>query len=91
MKGFLLKFHLKLFDEFSEKLDYMSTLTVKFFFVNEKNRKLKLSFAKLMTNNPETYWNNVVFAHENKFNIFGSDGRITAWRKKKMRYFILRI
>ena len=35
-----------------------------------------------MINEPETYWNNVLFADESKFNIFGCDGRITAWRRK---------
>ncbi|GBL85289.1 Transposable element Tc1 transposase [Araneus ventricosus] len=53
------------------------------FFVSEKNRKLSLSFAKSTLNKPETYWNNVLFADESKFNIFGSDGRILVWRRKK--------
>ncbi|GBM96206.1 Transposable element Tc1 transposase [Araneus ventricosus] len=35
-----------------------------------------------MLNKPETYWNNVLFADESKFNIFGSDGRIMVWRRK---------
>jgi len=52
------------------------------FFVTEKNRKLRLSFTKSMINTLETYWNNVLFADESKFNIFGSDGRITVWRRK---------
>ena len=42
------------------------------FFVNAKNRKLKLSFAKSMLNKPDKYWNNVLFAVESKFNISGS-------------------
>ncbi|GBM92328.1 hypothetical protein AVEN_136372-1 [Araneus ventricosus] len=52
------------------------------FFVSAQNRKLRLSFAKSMLNKPETYWNNVLFADESKFNIFGSDGRIMVWRRK---------
>ncbi|GBN21028.1 Transposable element Tc1 transposase [Araneus ventricosus] len=52
------------------------------FFVSVKNRKLRLSFAKSMLNNLETYWNNVLFVDESKFNIFGSDGRIMVWRRK---------
>ncbi len=35
-----------------------------------------------MINKPQTYWNNVLFAGESKFNIFGSDGRITVSRRK---------
>ena len=51
-------------------------------FVSAKNRKLRLSFTKLMINKPKKYWNNVLFADESKFNIFGSGGRITVWRRK---------
>ena len=47
------------------------------FFISEKNRKLRLSFSKSMIIKPETYWNAVLFAYENNFNIFGSDVRIT--------------
>ncbi|GBN32391.1 Transposable element Tc1 transposase [Araneus ventricosus] len=35
-----------------------------------------------MLNKPETYWNNVLFADQSKFYIFGSDGRIMVWRRK---------
>lgn len=35
-----------------------------------------------MINNPEMYWNHVLFVDESKFNIFGSDGRIIVWRRK---------
>ncbi|GBL80687.1 Transposable element Tc1 transposase [Araneus ventricosus] len=35
-----------------------------------------------MLNKPEMYWNNVLFADENKINIFGSDRRIMVWRRK---------
>ncbi|GBN20746.1 hypothetical protein AVEN_113900-1 [Araneus ventricosus] len=35
-----------------------------------------------MLNKAETYCNNVLFADESKFNIFGSDGRIMVWRRK---------
>ena len=43
------------------------------YFVSVKNRKLILSFSKSMINNSKTYWNNVLFADKNKFNIFVSD------------------
>ncbi|GBN06151.1 Transposable element Tc1 transposase [Araneus ventricosus] len=35
-----------------------------------------------MLNKPETYWNNVLFGDERKFNIFSSDGCIRIWRRK---------
>ena len=73
---------LALFDEFSEKLDYLGILPANIYF-SAKNRKLRLSFAKSMINNPEMYWNNVLFADESEFNIFDSDGRITVWSRKK--------
>ncbi|GBL98161.1 Transposable element Tc1 transposase [Araneus ventricosus] len=53
------------------------------FFVSAKNRKLMFSFAKSTLNKPEMYWNNVLFADESEYNIFGSDGRIMAWRRKQ--------
>ncbi|GBN55407.1 Transposable element Tc1 transposase [Araneus ventricosus] len=35
-----------------------------------------------MLNKPETYWNNVLFADESKFNIFGCDRHIMKLRRK---------
>ena len=60
----------------------MGVLPVKKNFVSAKNRKLRLSFTKLMINKPKKYWNNVLFADENQFKIFGFDGRITVWKSK---------
>ena len=31
------------------------------------------------------YWNNAIFADENKFNVLGSDSCIITWRKKNER------
>ncbi|GBO16793.1 Transposable element Tc1 transposase [Araneus ventricosus] len=89
---------LKVFAEFSEKFSTsISSETVRLVlraaglngrsasrkcFVSARNRKLRLSYAKSMLNKPETYWNNVLFADEIKFNIFGSVGRIMVWRRK---------
>ena len=51
------------------------------FFVSEKNRKLRLAFAKSNINKNSDYWQKVIFYDENKYNIFGSDSRILVWRK----------
>lgn len=56
------------------------------FFVSEKNRKLRLAFAKSNINKNSDYWNKVIFADESKFNIFGSDGRILVWRKPREEF-----
>ncbi|GBN30485.1 Transposable element Tc1 transposase [Araneus ventricosus] len=52
-------------------------------FISLQNQKKHLEFEKthqLKTNN---FWNKVIFSDESKFNIFGSDGRRTVWRKIK--------
>ena len=49
----------------------------KTFFVSAINKAY--AFIRKTT---ETYRNNVIFADESKYNIFGSDGRITVWRRK---------
>ena len=52
------------------------------FFVSEKNRKLRLSFAKKYVNESPDFWKKFIFTDESKFNIFGSDGRRMVWRKR---------
>jgi hypothetical protein len=50
--------------------------------ISEVNRKKRLQFAKDHQNKPAEFWDKVIFSDESKFNIFGSDGRQTVWRKK---------
>ncbi|GBN18256.1 hypothetical protein AVEN_81275-1 [Araneus ventricosus] len=50
-------------------------------FVNEGTRKVRLDFAKSMVDKVTSFWESVIFVDESKFNIFGSDGRISLWRK----------
>lgn len=50
-------------------------------FISQKNKKLRFDFAKQHENTPTSYWEDVVFVDESKFNIFGSDGRRFVWRK----------
>jgi len=40
-----------------------------------------LEFAKLHVNQPDSFWENVIFSDESKFNIFGHDGPSKVWRK----------
>lgn len=50
-------------------------------FISLKNKKLRFDFAKQHENTPVSYWEDVIFVDESKFNIFGSDGRRFVWRK----------
>lgn len=51
-------------------------------FISEINRKKRLAFVQDHYLLAETWWNNVIFSDESKFNLFGSDGRVMVWRKK---------
>ncbi|GBM02066.1 hypothetical protein AVEN_209754-1 [Araneus ventricosus] len=51
------------------------------FFVNERTRKLRLDFEKPMVDKDVSFWESVILMDESKFNIFGTNGRITMWRK----------
>lgn len=51
-------------------------------FINEKNRKKRLDFAREHVNKPVSFWKNVLFSDESKYNVFGSDGRRYVWRQK---------
>jgi hypothetical protein len=42
-------------------------------FINERNRKKRLEFARAYVNKPIDFWKTVLFTDESKFNIFGSD------------------
>ena len=44
-------------------------------YIKETNRKKRLIFAKQYIHKEETWWNNVIFVNESKFNIFSSDER----------------
>ncbi|GBN10735.1 Transposable element Tc1 transposase [Araneus ventricosus] len=60
---------------------YNSRVASRKFFVNERTRKLRLDFAKSIVDKDTSFWESFIFKDESKFNIFGSGGRITAWRK----------
>ncbi|GBM27382.1 Transposable element Tc1 transposase [Araneus ventricosus] len=60
---------------------YNSTVVRRKCFVNERTRKVRLDFAKSMVDKDKSFWENIIFVDESKSNIFGSDGRISVWRK----------
>lgn len=49
--------------------------------ISEKNRKLRLEFAKKHINKGMDFWKLVLFTDESKYNIFGYDGKAKVWRK----------
>lgn len=50
-------------------------------YINERNRKRRLQFAKEYIEKPVSWWQDVIFCDESKFKIFGSDGKERVWRK----------
>ncbi|GFT60526.1 transposable element Tc1 transposase [Trichonephila clavipes] len=63
------------------KADYNGRVARKKPFIGKRNRVKRLKFAKEHILKPQQFWNEVIFSDENKFNIFGSDGRRMVWRK----------
>jgi hypothetical protein len=43
-------------------------------FINERNRRKRLEFARAYMNKPIDFWKTVLFSDGSKSNIFGSDG-----------------
>ncbi|GFV32767.1 transposable element Tc1 transposase [Trichonephila clavipes] len=50
-------------------------------FISLQNQKKRLEFTKAHQLKTDNFWKKVIFSDESKFNIFGSDGRRTVWRK----------
>lgn len=50
-------------------------------FISQTNRLKRLQFAREHVNKDLDFWNSVIFADETKINLFGSDGKISVWRK----------
>lgn len=51
--------------------------------ITKKNRRARLDYAKKYINEPQEFWNRVLFTDESKYNIFEYDGRIKVWRAPK--------
>lgn len=57
-------------------------------YVNEKNRKKRLKFAEEYIKEDFSFWKNVIYTDESKFNLFQSDGKINVWRKPREEFKI---
>ncbi|GFV45874.1 transposable element Tcb1 transposase [Trichonephila clavipes] len=60
---------------------YSSRVARKKLFISLHNQKESLEFAKTHQVKTDNFWKKVIFSDESKFNIFGSDGGRTVWRK----------
>ncbi|GFW56697.1 transposable element Tcb1 transposase [Trichonephila clavipes] len=60
---------------------YSSRVAKKKPFISLQNQKKRLEFTKTHQLKTDNFWKKVIFSDESKFNIFGSDGRRTVWRK----------
>ncbi|GFV20357.1 transposable element Tc1 transposase [Trichonephila clavipes] len=61
--------------------EYSSRVARKKPFIILQNQKKHLEFAKTHQLKTDNFWKKVMFRNESKFNIFGSDGRRSVWRK----------
>ncbi|GFX22421.1 transposable element Tc1 transposase [Trichonephila clavipes] len=61
---------------------YSSRVARKKPFISLQNQKKRLEFGKAHQLKTDNFWKKVIFIEESKFNIFGSDGRRTVWRKR---------
>lgn len=53
--------------------------------VSEKNRKLRLQFARF-SKNLTNEWNNIIFSDESRFLLFANDSHKWVWRKPSEKY-----
>ena len=50
--------------------------------ISKKNRKARLDFAKKYRDEPQKFWDKVLWTDEAKINLYQSDGEAKGWRKK---------
>lgn len=55
-------------------------------FISKINQQRRLNFAKKYQNEPNSFWNNVVFTDESKFEIFGKKTPTKIWRCKNSAF-----
>lgn len=63
------------------KANYNGRTARKKSLISMANQVKLLQFAKMHTLKTENFWKRVIFSDESKFNVFGSDGRRTVWKK----------
>lgn len=54
--------------------------------ISEKNRRLRLEFAKKYVNKPMVFWEKVLWSDESKYNLFGNDSRGVVMRPNGQRF-----
>lgn len=50
-------------------------------YISNKNKRLRINYAKEHLNKDIEFWKTVIFSDESKFNLMASDGRVMVWRK----------
>ncbi|GFV63976.1 transposable element Tc1 transposase [Trichonephila clavipes] len=60
---------------------YSSRVARKKPFISLQSQKKRFKFAKTYQLKTDNFWKKVIFSDESKFNIFGSGGHRTVWRK----------
>ena len=61
--------------------DYNSRVARRKPLIKQKNKTKRVVFAREYVKKDGDFGNDVIFSDENKFNLFGSNGRIMVWRK----------
>ena len=52
-------------------------------YVNKVNHGKRIAFVKTYREKPPGFWNNVLWSHESKFSLFGSNEKVIVWRMAK--------
>ena len=55
-------------------------------YITARNSRKRLKFAREHRNMPSAFWNSILWSDESKFNMFGSDGKKSVWRKPGEEY-----
>lgn len=66
--------------------DYSARVARRKPLISLKNQKKRLAYAREYGSRPNSFWDQVLFSDESKYNIFRSDGRSTVWRKPNTAY-----
>ena len=50
--------------------------------MSNKNKNKRVELAKKYINKPDTFWNNIIWSDESKFEIFNVKKRKRVWRRR---------